>query len=382
MKNSTGIQRVMTVSAEHGLIDQDAFFSKKVASANLEGYWVINPGDFVYNKSSSKGARWGVVVRYDGDGPAVVTPLYIVFRPRSESIDPDYLRLACNGLDFFESLAGLLREGARSHGLLNVRLPEFFSASIPVAPPAVQRRIADLVGSVDAHIGQLGSECQRLEDLVRQRREAIFQEIAGGGEYVRLGDLLVEVKRPVPVERTDKYFQIGVRSHGRGIFTKDAVTGDDLGSKKVFWIEPGDLVINIVFAWEGAVAVVPRGLSGYCGSHRFPTYRRTDDGDVEYFRSYLGTSAGLALLGTCSPGGAGRNRTLNRRRLMDAQVPLPSPEVQQATVDEIGALESMADAARIELASARAFRSALLTDLMSQEIEISDSYDVLLEKVS
>ena len=61
------------------------------------------------------------------------------------------------------------------------------------------------------------------------------------------------------------------------------MTGESLGSKKVFWVEPGELVINIVFAWEGAVAIVPLEIEGYCGSHRFRAYRRLDGGDVEFF---------------------------------------------------------------------------------------------------
>lgn len=382
VKNTAGHQRVMTVSAEHGLVDQETFFSKKVASANLDCYWVIEPGDFVYNKSSSKRAPWGVVARYDGDGPAVVTPLYIVFRPLPGVVDPDFLRLACNGATFFDSLAGRLREGARSHGLLNVRLPEFFSASVPMPPASEQRRIADLVRSVDVHVGNAVGELRRLNAFAQKRRESMFAEFATDCDSVRLGDVLAEVKRPVAVEPTTMYPQIGLRSHGRGVFTKEAVSGTALGSKKVFWVEPGDLVINIVFAWEGAVAVMPRALRGYCGSHRFPTYRRVDDGDVNYFRYYLSTNAGLDLLGTCSPGGAGRNRTLNRRRLLDARVPLLEPAAESAALAELHALEVSVQSYRSEVDCLRAFRLTLLTSLLNQDIEVPESYDDLLEAAS
>jgi type I restriction enzyme S subunit len=40
------------------------------------------------------------------------------------------------------------------------------------------------------------------------------------------------------------------------------MTGLDIGSKKVFYIEPGDFVLNIVFAWEGAVAVTSDAEAG------------------------------------------------------------------------------------------------------------------------
>jgi hypothetical protein len=38
-------------------------------------------------------------------------------------------------------------------------------------------------------------------------------------------------------------------------FQKPAITGLELGNKRIFKIEPWDLVFNNVFAWEGAIAV-------------------------------------------------------------------------------------------------------------------------------
>ena len=61
---------------------------------------------------------------------------------------------------------------------------------------------------------------------------------------VRLGDVLRFTPRPVTVEPAHTYREIGIRSHGRGIFHKPPVTGLDIGSKKVFYIEPDDFVLN------------------------------------------------------------------------------------------------------------------------------------------
>lgn len=381
VKNSAGHQRVLTVAAGHGLVDQETFFSKRVASADLSGYWVVEPGDFVYNKSASKDAPSGVIARWDGDGPGVVTTLYIVFRPRP-GIESDYLLHACNGTGFFSSLRGKLREGARSHGLLNVRLAEFFGAELTVPPHAEQRRIIDVMATVDEHVRSLSMAEDKLADVLSGRLESTYREFRDTTSASRLGDVLVEVKRPVTVEPSASYSQIGIRSHGRGVFIKEPVTGVGLGSKKVYWVEPGDLVINIVFAWEGAVAVVPPGISGHCASHRFPTYQRTDGGDVDFFRYLFSTRDGVSLLGDCSPGGAGRNRTLNRRRLLDLPVYLPDPAVQRRVIAEFRALEAACGELRSELDGLRSFRSLLLAALLNREIEIPESYDSFLEKVS
>lgn len=202
VKNTLGIDEVLTVSAEHGLVRQEDFFTKRVASADLSTYYVVQPGDLVYNKSRAKGAPWGVVVRHEGNVPAVVTPLYIVFRPRPGAVDPDYLLLACSGDAFFESLSGTLREGSRAHGLLNVRLAEFFAASLPLPPPEQQRRIADLVHSFDHHVRALKAEAVAANVHFR---ELVRDLTTPGPDAVPLTDVSDNLdNRRIPVNATER----------------------------------------------------------------------------------------------------------------------------------------------------------------------------------
>ena len=181
------------------------------------------------------------------------------------------------------------------------------------------------------------------------------------------------------VDAEGMYNQIGVRSFGRGIFTKEPVSGDGLGNKKVFWVNPGDLVINIVFGWEGAVAVVPNDIENYCGSHRFPTYRRGDDGPINYVRQFLLAKQGIEILGLSSPGGAGRNRTLNRSRLGSFQIPWPDIETQRNVANALGSVEAQIAFAAAELAALRRVRSDLLTALLSQDITVDKAVDEFVE---
>ena len=68
-------------------------------------------------------------------------------------------------------------------------------------------------------------------------------------EYT-IGQCLERVERPVDVQADEMYTQIGIRSHGKGLFYKEPVTGASLGNKAVYWVEPDCFVLNIVFAWE------------------------------------------------------------------------------------------------------------------------------------
>ena len=132
-----------------------------------------------------------------------------------------------------------------------------------------------------------------------------------------------------------------VRSHGRGIFHKEELLGSALGDKKVYWIAPGCLVFNVVFGWEGAVAATGESERGMIASHRFPMFRPNPDlVDLEFLRIVFQSRLGTAALGRMSPGGAGRNKTLNQNSLRELRVGLPDLAVQRRIISAVHALES------------------------------------------
>lgn len=145
-----------------------------------------------------------------------------------------------------------------------------------------------------------------------------------------LGDCLSRVEKPVEVKPNDLYTQIGIRSHGKGLFYKEPVTGAALGNKSVFWIEPDCFIVNIVFAWEQAIGKTTQSEVGMIGSHRFPMYRPANDRvDIDYLISYFLTKRGTDILEAASPGGAGRNKTLGQDRFLKSKIILPPIEEQR-----------------------------------------------------
>ena len=145
-----------------------------------------------------------------------------------------------------------------------------------------------------------------------------------------LGECLSRVEKPVEVKPNKLYTQIGIRSHGKGIFYKEPVTGAALGNKSVFWIEPDCFIVNIVFAWEQAIGKTTQSEVGMIGSHRFPMYRPVNDRvDIDYLISYFLTKRGTDILEAASPGGAGRNKTLGQERFLKSKIVLPPIGEQQ-----------------------------------------------------
>ena len=148
-------------------------------------------------------------------------------------------------------------------------------------------------------------------------------------------DILERVEVPVNVESNKEYVQIGIRSHGKGLFYKEPVLGKALGNKQVFWIQPNCFILNVVFAWEQAITKTTENEIGMIGSHRFPMYRPKNDlVDIDYLIYYLLTKRGTDILEAASPGGAGRNRTLGQERFLKSKITLP-PLVEQQKIATI-----------------------------------------------
>lgn len=157
---------------------------------------------------------------------------------------------------------------------------------------------------------------------------------------VALADIAPIVRRAVEIQLDQAYPELGIRSFGKGTFHKPPLSGSEVGTKRLFRIEPGDLVFSNVFAWEGAIAVASPADAGRFGSHRFITcVVDSNRANATYLKLYLTTSPdGRAQVLQASPGGAGRNRTLGVEKMGQIHVPLPPLAEQQAIVARLDSL--------------------------------------------
>lgn len=164
----------------------------------------------------------------------------------------------------------------------------------------------------------------------------LFNNIPEGWCVKKIKDIVERVINPVEVKEEDHYQEIGIKSHGKGLFYKDKVIGRDLGNKSVFWIEPDCLIVNIVFAWEQAVTRTTHKEKGMIASHRFPMYKPKNDlVNLDYITYFFKTSYGKHLLNLASPGGAGRNKTLGQKEFAEIEIPIPISVFEQEKIAKI-----------------------------------------------
>ena len=139
---------VLTIAAQYGLVNQESFFNKSVASENLTGYYLLHKGEFAYNRSYSAGYDWGAVKRLDNYDEGVLSTLYICFKINETIVDSDYLAYYFESTKWHRGLSDIAGEGARNHGLLNVSITDYFNTKHRFPVIEEQKAIAKILNAI------------------------------------------------------------------------------------------------------------------------------------------------------------------------------------------------------------------------------------------
>ncbi|MBT2497570.1 restriction endonuclease subunit S [Agromyces sp. ISL-38] len=176
-KNTISETRVLTSSAARGLVDQRAYFKKGIASVDLSGYYLLERGDFAYNRSSSINSPFGAIRRLNEYSHGVISTLYICFRHTNDELaDADFLDHLLRSGYLDRQLALITHEGARNHGLLNIAKDDFFELTAPLPPIRVQRQIASALDERARELALLDREIE----LLRTQKRGLMQKLLTG----------------------------------------------------------------------------------------------------------------------------------------------------------------------------------------------------------
>lgn len=172
-KNSNSqCKLVLTIAAQFGLVNQEDFFNKSVASDSLDGYYLLQNGDFAYNKSYSGDYAWGTVKRLECYPEGALSPLYICFRPDTTRIDSDFLAHYFESRKWHKGIADIAGEGARNHGLLNLSVIDYFKTLHRIPSIQEQKVIANVLNRLTSKIS---TEKKLYDDLLLQQQYLLQQ---------------------------------------------------------------------------------------------------------------------------------------------------------------------------------------------------------------
>tara|TARA_R110002051_G_scaffold44154_1_gene89637 strand:- start:8346 stop:9638 length:1293 start_codon:yes stop_codon:yes gene_type:complete len=309
----------------------------------------IKNGDLFFTISSETPGELAMCSVYLGhENELYLNSFCFGFRPMNkDEISTSYLA------HLFRSSVGrrIIYKLAQGATRYNISKKNLIKEDFPFPPISEQRAIAKALNSMDEAINihekliiqkkqekkwlmqniLSGKKRNKTFSIVKEYKKTKLGTLPVDWEILFLKELLIPVGAAVSPKKDELYQQIGIRSHKKGIFYKDKVSGASLGKKRVFWIEPDCFIVNIVFAWEHAIAKTTESEVGMIASHRFPMYKPKEKIlDLNYLLYFFKSQRGKYLLGLASPGGAGRNKTLGKSEFLKLQIPVPTVEEQVA----------------------------------------------------
>ena len=169
-----------------------------------------------------------------------------------------------------------------------------------------------------------------LQVMFPQKEETVprvrFEGFSEPWHIKKISELVTLTLREVP-KPTEPYKRISLRSHAKGTFHQTVDDPDKVAMDSLYVVHENDLIVNITFAWEHAIAIAAHQDHGLFVSHRFPTYV-IDKSDVSFLRILVTQEAFRQKLELISPGGAGRNRVLNKGDFVDLDLVVPCTDEQ------------------------------------------------------
>ena len=247
----------LTISAQYGLINQNEFFDKRIASKDVSGYFLVRNGEFAYNKSTSSDAPWGAIKRLDRYESGVLSTLYIVFKISDErKTSSDYIVTYYNTDLWHKGIQAIAAEGARNHGLLNVAPADFFETNLTMPKDyAEQQQIGSFFQQLDHLITLHQRKYDKLQVLKKAMLEKMFPkngssvpEIRFKGftdawEQRKLGEVVKEVTRNNPTSEAPIMM---ITANNGFIEQSERYAFDNAGEslKKYILLQKGELAYN------------------------------------------------------------------------------------------------------------------------------------------
>ncbi|WP_103635313.1 restriction endonuclease subunit S [Campylobacter concisus] len=144
------IKLVLSNSAIDGLVAQNEYFDKDIANKeNIQDYYIVDLGDFVYNPRISQSAPTGPINR-NMLSKGIVSPLYTVFTVQDEIL-AKFLAYFFKTIVWQNQVKSVANYGAR-YDRINITDNAFFSLKILLPPLDEQKKIAEILSTCDEAI--------------------------------------------------------------------------------------------------------------------------------------------------------------------------------------------------------------------------------------
>ncbi len=315
----------LTISAQYGLIDQNEFFDKRIASRDVSGYYLLKKGEFAYNKSTSSDAPWGAVKRLDRYEMGVLSTLYIVFALKEDgNIDSDFLVSYYDTDCWHKGVQAIAAEGARNHGLLNITPADYFETVLTVPSDVKeQHQIGTFFAKLDTLITLHQRECFSF-DFSGESAKTAQKTISW--EQRKVGELTVESSEYTTLEAgfpllTSSRNGLMYQNEYRGKQTTDS-------TETMFSIVPLGACTYRHMSDDDVFHLNVNRLEKGLVSREYPVFYASDDNNLDFIVQQINSSAEFRSF--CAEQKKGGTRTrLYYKNLCEFQMLIPNTEEQE-----------------------------------------------------
>ena len=301
---------------------------------------------------------------------------FIVIRG-TNVLDSDFAYFWATWSDTRNRAAGLM---TGTTGRQRLSASDLGAMTVSLPPLVEQKRIVDVVSSVDVYIDALRQQA----DTARTARSAVLHELlsAGGDDWTEttLGDVATWGSGGTPKSGEPAYYDgdipwcvIGDLTEGEVFLTEKCITSEGLKNSSAKIVEPGAVMIAMYGASIGRTGIVGQPMAtNQAIAFAYPSGETLEN---RFLLSFLQTQKSQFV----EAGQGAAQPNISQTVLKAWPILLPPLDEQKRIVEIVSSMDDVIQATEQAVADAKNLRSGLLSGLLSGEYEIPESYDKFME---
>ena len=319
----------LTISAQYGLIDQNDFFDRQIASKDMSGYYLLNNGEFAYNKSYSNEYPLGTVKRLDRYQNGALSSLYICFSPKLNIVNSDFLVHYFETSKWHKGILNIAGEGARNHGLLNMSVEDYFNTQHNIPYIKEQEKISIFLNLI---ITRIETQSKIIEDL-ELLKKSISHKIFGDNSFIKkdwkltkLSDILEERKTYDVKESSYPHVTLskdGIYSKSDR-YNRDFLVKDEEKNYKITYLN--DICYNPANLKFGVICLNTYGDAIF--SPIYITYEVKDGNDAYFISQYVTNSTFIGHIRKYEQGTVYERMAVSSEDFLKGKIYLPPINIQ------------------------------------------------------
>ena len=385
--------RVLTNSAEFGVLDQRDFFDKDIATqGKLEGYFVVDLGSYVYNPRISSTAPVGPISK-NKIGTGVMSPLYTVFKFKDDNNDFYEYFFKTDGWHTY--MRQVSSTGAR-HDRMAISSDDFMAMPLPVSSPDEQQKIAECLSYADELIAAQARKVNALkthkkglmQQLLPREGETQprfrFPEFQNAGEWEEspLSKFILSLDAGVSVNSSDSR---PANKTERGVLKTSAITKGQFDHEENKVVLAESELSRLKEPVTGGTIIICRkntpalvGANAYVESSHENLFlpdllwaaKPREGVSMQFLAFILGSDKGRAALSKLAKGSSASMSNITKPEVLAFLVMAPSPDEQQRIASFLTNLDALIAAHTKKLAALKTHKKGMMQQLFPAPAEV------------